>query len=184
MGIDENIYADNVFLIIQAICKQSDQYPSWAHIHCQSPQLILNPWLAEFILGIMKIYLHFLSSVITTLLYVIIILLHGRQQPLLSCKVNKIAADDLATEGARSSAAMILILISQNILVSALQWLMKYPLVTFFLVALKLPIMHQVTSLSATSVHNKHTVYTGYWQYGHIACIHPVGKKKLLSAVT
>ena len=121
MDIDDNIYADNVFLIIQAVCKQSDQYPSWmsppsSHNNVSSivnpPHLFLNSWLAKFsfrnhknIFPVFVIYHH----------YPVV----GSHYPAsrqtttpLSRKVNTIAADDLATEGAMSSAAIALIWIT------------------------------------------------------------------------
>ena len=57
----------------------------------------------------MRIYLHFLTFFNTEVAYSLIeILLHGRQAICLSCVINTMAADDLAMQGARASAAMVL----------------------------------------------------------------------------
>ena len=64
---------------------------------------------AEFVLGNMKIYLHVLSFCNTDMVLLVEIHAHGRRRPThFSCKVNIRDADDLETQGARTSAAMVL----------------------------------------------------------------------------
>ena len=192
MGIDENIYADNVFLIIEAVCKQSEQYPSWvshpsSHNNVSS---IVNPHSFSLTLDWLNLFQESWKY--------IYIFCHLSSLPCCRLSLSCFMADNHPFipqnqynscwwSGDRRSQ----IIISNCIDLDLPEYpsfsttgLIISPLVTFLLVAVKLPKMHQVTSLSATSVHNKQTVYTGYWRYGHIACIHTVGKKKLLSAAT
>ena len=85
--------------------------------------LFINPrWHAELVLKSIgpNIYLQFLSFLTNKMAQVVKILPHGPSQsrPYKSYTVNTIAADDLATPGARPAAAMVLVQFSHNIPVS------------------------------------------------------------------
>ena len=64
---------------------------------------------------ISKLYLHFLSFLIADKLQEVKTLFYGKQLPTCVFTVKNIATDDLATQGARSSAAMVLTQFAQNI---------------------------------------------------------------------
>ena len=72
-----------------------------------------------------KIYLRFQSLLKTVKLQVVEILPHGWWRSCLSWIVNTMVVDGLVTQGARSSAAMISIKSSQNILISAREGLIN-----------------------------------------------------------
>ena len=69
-------------------------------------QVWINSCHDEFILGNIKMNLHFLSFLNTEMGQVVEILPHGRQRPVYPA-VDITVADDLATIGARASAAMV-----------------------------------------------------------------------------
>ena len=76
---------------------------------------LLTIVLQNFFLRNLKIYLYCLSFLKSEMAQVVEILLHGRRRIHLSCTFNTKVADDLAMQKARSSAAMVLTLPSQNI---------------------------------------------------------------------
>ena len=69
----------------------------------------VNPLYATFFRGNINIYLYFVSFLHIDTMQVVEILPQIRQEPTgLFCIVNIMAADVLATQGARASATMIL----------------------------------------------------------------------------
>ena len=85
------------------------------------PLVVLNVYLENF-----KIYSHFPSCLNIKMVQIIDIILHERQEHVYSKYI--MAADDLVTGEARTSAAMVLTLNSQYISVSAPEGLTKYSL--------------------------------------------------------
>ena len=79
----------------------------------------INPCFAELIFEDVKLSLHFISFIKTEMPQVLWILHHGRQTPHSSQIVNALAVDDLATQEACASAAMVLTHFPQDIPVSA-----------------------------------------------------------------
>ena len=76
-----------------------------------------NPLCVKFFRGNKNIYLHFISFLHIDLPEVVEILPQVRQGLAYSNLVNIMAVDDLATQGARASAAMTLTLLNRDNLV-------------------------------------------------------------------
>ena len=101
----------------------------WLLTHHSNLNLNLTRWF-YFYWQNTRLYSHFLSYLDIELVQAVEILPQVWQAAFL-CQ-NKIAADGLVTQGARASAAMVLMWLSQNILVSAPQGLTHFMLFFFW----------------------------------------------------
>ena len=81
-------------------------------------QVHLNPLHAKFFRGNMNIYLHFMPLFHIDMTQIVEIHPHVRPGPAYSI-VNIMAADDLATQGARASAPMMFTMLNRINLVPA-----------------------------------------------------------------